>query len=94
MRSPFFEACLLNSQRDTVLLFPLAVFAHKCCCGSHAELILKIVVRVKKHEKYYNGAEIPRARGIVLEVLCSDKSYTTVIQGQSLRVRGLKVLTP
>ena len=44
--------------------------------------------------KYYTGAKKTHARRLVPEVVYSDKSCMTVIQGQSRRVRGLKVLTP
>ena len=39
--------------------------------------------------KYYNGAGKPCARGSVLEVLFSDKSYATILEGQSRLAYGL-----
>ena len=39
--------------------------------------------------KYYNGAGKPRVRSSVLEVLFSEKSYATVVQGESRLVNGL-----
>ena len=39
--------------------------------------------------QYYSGREKQRARSVVLEVLFSDTTYTTVVQGQTRPGYGL-----